>query len=119
MFTRYLRDGRIPYGVIVVLPNGNYGVSLCNPKDDFLKERGRNVAQARAEKGQILANFDGRIYITPNAAAQAAQPGADRNRGCLPQRKAKEIVDTVIWTTQKAREYYAKAPVVVEEGTVA
>lgn len=49
---RYVRlENRTPVGVVVLLPGGHIGWSQCNPKDQFSKARGKDIAIARAITG--------------------------------------------------------------------
>jgi hypothetical protein len=48
----YVRDARRnKIGVIVALDSKHIGWSVCSPKDRFSKERGVNIASARAISG--------------------------------------------------------------------
>lgn len=49
MLVKYLRnENRIPYGCVVAVGPGMVGYSVCNPKDKFNKELGRQIAIGRA-----------------------------------------------------------------------
>lgn len=47
--TRIIETGGDPIGVIVAIDKNKVGWSLCSPRDKFNKERGKMVAQRRAE----------------------------------------------------------------------
>ena len=46
---RIIETGGDPIGVIVAIDKNKVGWSLCSPRDKFNKERGKMVAQRRAE----------------------------------------------------------------------
>jgi len=49
LLIRYIRDdNKRPYGVVVGLPNGNVGLSLCNKVDKWNKDYGKELAIGRA-----------------------------------------------------------------------
>lgn len=56
----YIRDeNRRPYGVLVLLENGNVGMSLCHPKDKWDKEFGKDLAFGRAfRKDEFKSRFE-------------------------------------------------------------
>lgn len=46
---RYIRDEKkAPYGVVVGMPDGNLGCSLCNKGDKWNKDYGKELAIGRA-----------------------------------------------------------------------
>lgn len=53
MLVRYLRDSKNrPFATIVAINKDSIGVSICNTeKDCFNKQRGRQIAVGRAERG--------------------------------------------------------------------
>ena len=62
MLLRYLREGRAPYGVVVVADADVFGWSLCCPRDRFRRTLGRQIALQRAESGKYHINaIDTRI----------------------------------------------------------
>lgn len=46
---RIIETGRDPIGVIVAIAKNKVGWSLCSSRDKFDKERGKMIAQRRAE----------------------------------------------------------------------
>jgi hypothetical protein len=55
MFYEYYRkDNGNLKGVVMAIGKGIYGWSMCDPKDQFSKERGLNIAYNRALKAREL-----------------------------------------------------------------
>lgn len=55
MFYEYYRkDNGNLKGVVMAIGKGIYGWSMCDPKDQFSKERGLNIAYNRALKARKL-----------------------------------------------------------------
>lgn len=50
----YRKDNGNLKGVVMAIDKGVYGWSMCDPKDQFSKERGLNIAYNRALKAREL-----------------------------------------------------------------
>ncbi len=50
----YRKDNGNLKGVVMAMGKGIYGWSMCDPKDQFSKERGLNIAYNRALKASEL-----------------------------------------------------------------
>jgi hypothetical protein len=66
IFYEYYRKGNGNLkGVVMAIGKGIYGWSMCDPKDQFSKERGLNIAYNRALKASEL-NEEERIKYYSN-----------------------------------------------------
>jgi hypothetical protein len=101
MFFRYLRtENRVPFGVVAVREDGQFGVSLCSPKDVFLKVRGRDIASARADLNEHPTEMDGQLYVTRRSAIQR------NGHGAIPARRADLVRRQIEWSIVQAKKYY-------------
>ena len=73
MLLRYLREGRAPYGVVVVADADVFGWSLCCPRDRFRRTLGRQIALQRAESGKYHINAI-RGYLRGKHAGNRCSP---------------------------------------------
>lgn len=54
MLVRYLRNKEnVPYGVLIALSASEIGWAFCNPKDQFNKKLGKEIALQRLLSGKL------------------------------------------------------------------
>jgi hypothetical protein len=80
-----------PIGCIVFVDKENYGVSICNPNDQFAKKTGRTIATGRAKT-------NGNAHLT------LPRGEVDTHQGIVPI--AQYVQDRIALAQEHANKYF-------------
>lgn len=78
-----------PIGVVVATGREEIGIALCNPKDDWNKELGLQIAIGRAKKYSFPEGLQDQIVFTP-------------------QNKRDKVLMIISNVRERAKKYYKK-----------
>lgn len=104
ILVHYLRDEyRNPFGCIVMIDKENIGVSICNPKDRFVKKFARNIAIGRA-----LVKKDYMSNVPTNRMVYGYYGDADPRTWDQPLISMKQYIEEAVEYVKKRAEKYFK-----------